>query len=120
MHKQREQLSVLQFLAGMKSELEPVRAQILSGVTLPTVAEAYSPESSAPSLLIQRAEVHPLLQPYWSPLLMFLESRLMEVVELLMAVVVVVVALVDVMVVGDDLNVLIVENSGTLRRDVGT
>ena len=41
MRKQRE-LSVLQFLAGMNSELEPVRAQILGGVTLPTVAEAYS------------------------------------------------------------------------------
>ena len=41
MRKQCE-FSVLQFLARMKSELEPIRAQILGGVTLPTVAKAYS------------------------------------------------------------------------------
>ena len=42
MRKQWEQLSVLKFLPGMKLELELVRAQILGGVTLPTIAEAYS------------------------------------------------------------------------------
>ena len=46
---------------------------------------------------------------------------LKEVVESLMAVAVgEVVGLVDVMVVGDDLNVLTVENLGTSRSDVGT
>ena len=39
MQKQREHMVVLQFLARLKPEFESVRAQILGGADLPTLAE---------------------------------------------------------------------------------
>ncbi len=42
MHRQREHLVIMTFLAGLKPEFEPVRAQILGGVELPSLPEVYS------------------------------------------------------------------------------
>ncbi|XP_071912194.1 uncharacterized protein [Coffea arabica] len=40
--RQREQMLVLKFLAGLKPEFEPIKSQILAGEQLPSFAEAYA------------------------------------------------------------------------------
>ncbi|XP_071924751.1 uncharacterized protein [Coffea arabica] len=42
MQRQREQMLVLKFLAGLKPEFEPIKSQILAGEQLPSFAEAYA------------------------------------------------------------------------------
>ena len=42
MRKQREQMVVLRFLAGLTSKFDAVKAQILGGAELPTLAETYA------------------------------------------------------------------------------
>ena len=42
MRRQREQMVVLRFLAGLTSEFDSVKAQILGGAELPTLAETYA------------------------------------------------------------------------------
>ncbi|XP_071912963.1 uncharacterized protein [Coffea arabica] len=42
MQRQREQMLVLKFLAGLKPEFEPIKSQILAGEQLPSFAEVYA------------------------------------------------------------------------------
>ena len=39
--KYREEFRVAKFLSGLKSDLDPIRSQILSGKDIPTVRETY-------------------------------------------------------------------------------
>ena len=72
MQKQREQMVVLRFLAGLKPEFEAVRAQILGGADLPTLAETYArvmrTVSACPTAVVPSDNKFALLStPQYSP-----------------------------------------------------